>query len=429
MTAIPSRQRKMLVGALLSGLTAAALLPIGVVFGARALLNSSSGSNVGEDGALKIPSTPASMLATVNDVGHVTSLTTFVLDPSGVGGTIISLPVGSRAEQAGEGPARRIGDSFVLAGPEALTLEVEGLLDVSLSFAEALDARQLGDAFAGLPDTEVTFDVPLVNTSLEMPDPASTTTVRGSATTVEPQPIARDNEVYPAGARTLAASEFPIVLLAQRLNEPESARLPRIKSLWDGIARSTLAAQQGEAEDQISATAGEPTNLVDFMKRVFAGRIQVWQMSHRLIEGEANPTRSDVYALDPFEVRMIMASVAPSSLSLPADAVPVQLDSPFNDATVTRAAVERLASVGLSVALIRETAETAEKNTVFYYSDQVIVDLAERQLETVIGTVNFQQIGRSVEGIGAHVVIGESFRDFVNANPVIPTTTVAEGGQ
>jgi hypothetical protein len=126
---------------------------------------------------------------------------------------------------------------------------------------------------------------------------------------------------------------------------------------------------------------------------------------------------------------MIMASVAPSSLSLPADAVPVQLDSPFNDATVTRAAVERLASVGLSVALIRETAETAEKNTVFYYSDPVIVDLAERQLETVIGTVNFKQIGRSVEGIGAHVVIGESFRDFVDANPVIPTTTVAEGGQ
>ncbi|MEN9301108.1 MAG: hypothetical protein RLZZ254_889 [Actinomycetota bacterium] len=427
MTAIPSKQRKMLVGALLSGLAAATLLPIGAVFGARALLTSSTGSNVGDDSALKIPSTPAAMLATVNDVGHVTSLTTFVLDPSGVGGTIISLPVGSRAEQAGEGPARRIGDSFVLAGLEALTLEVEGLLDVSLSISEALNVQQLNEVFAGLPDAEVTFDVPLINTSLEMPDPASTTTLRGTATTVEPQPIARDNEVYPAGARTLAASEFPIVLLAQRLNEPESARLPRIKSLWEGISRSVLASQQETEGGQITATDETPSSLVDFMKRVFAGRIQVWQMSHALIEGDANPSRSDVYALDPFEVRMIMASVAPSSLSLPAEAIPVQLDSPFNDATVTRAAVERLASVGLSVALIRETAESPEKNTVFHYSDQVIVDVAERQLETVIGMVNFQQMRQAVEGIGARVVIGESFREFVNANPVIPTTTVAEG--
>ena len=427
MTAIPSKQRKMLIGALLSGVMAAALLPIGAVFGARALLTSSSGSNVDDDSALKIPSTPAAMLATVNDVGHVTSLTTFVLDPSGVGGTIISLPVGSRAEQAGEGPARRIGDSFVLAGLEALTLEVEGLLDVSLSTAEALNVQQLSEAFAGLPDAEVTFDVPLINTSLEMPDPASTTTVRGSATTVEPQPIARDNEVYPAGARTLAASEFPIVLLAQRLNEPESARLPRIKSLWEGIARATLAAQT-ESEPATDA-ADVPTTVIEFMKRVFAGRIQVWQMSHALVEGEANPSNSDVYALDPFEVRMIMASVAPSSLSLPADAIPVQLDSPFNDANVTRAAVERLASVGLSVALIRETAETPEKNTIFYYSDQVIVDVAERQLESVIGMVNFQQLRQSVEGIGAHVVLGESFKEFVNANPVIPTTTIAQGDQ
>jgi len=427
MTAIPSKQRKMLIGALLSGVMAAALLPIGAVFGARALLTSSSGSNVDDDSALKIPSTPAAMLATVNDVGHVTSLTTFVLDPSGVGGTIISLPVGSRAEQAGEGPARRIGDSFVLAGLEALTLEVEGLLDVSLSTAEALNVQQLSEAFAGLPDAEVTFDVPLINTSLEMPDPAATTTVRGSATTVEPQPIARDNEVYPAGARTLAASEFPIVLLAQRLNEPESARLPRIKSLWEGIARATLAAQT-ESEPATDA-ADVPTTVIEFMKRVFAGRIQVWQMSHALVEGDANPSNSDVYALDPFEVRMIMASVAPSSLSLPADAIPVQLDSPFNDANVTRAAVERLASVGLSVALIRETAETPEKNTIFYYSDQVIVDVAERQLETVIGMVNFQQLRQSVEGIGAHVVLGESFKEFVTANLVIPTTTIAQGDQ
>ena len=420
MTAIPSKQRRMLLGAFLSGLAALALLPIGVVFGARSLLTSSTGSNVGSDAALKIPSTPAALLATVNDVGLVTSLTAFVLDPTGVGGTVISLPVGSRAEQLGEVQARRIGDSYVLAGMEALTLDVEGVLDVSFSLAESLTLDQVSEAFAGLPDAEVNFDVPLVNTSMEVPDPATTTTVRGAtSTTAEPQLIARDNEVYPAGQRTLTASEFPVVLFAQRQNEPESVRMPRIKSLWEGIAKTSVA-------DQATSTTlpqGEPSGLVEFMQRIFQGRMQVWQMSHVLIEGDENPIGSDVYALDPFEVRMIMASVAPSSLSLPGESIPVQLDSPFNDANVTRAAVERLSAAGLAVALIRETASTPEKNTTFFYSDQVIVEIAERQLETVIGAVNFEKLKQPVEGIGAHVVIGTAFRDFVAANPVVPTTT------
>lgn len=420
MTAIPSKQRKMVLGAFLSGLAALALLPIGAVFGARSLLTSSSGSNVGNDAALKIPSTPAALLATVNDVGLVTSLTAFVLDPSGVGGTVISLPVGARAEQLGEAQARRIGDSYVLAGMEALTLDVEGVLDVSFSLAEALTLEQVNEAFAGLADAEVNFDVPLINTSMEMPDPATTTTVRGSSsTTLQPQLVARDNEVYPAGPRTLSASEFSVVLFAQRLNEPESVRMPRIKSLWEGIARSS-------AVDQATPTTlpqGEPGGLTEFMQRIFQGRMQVWQMSHVLIEGEENPIGSDVYALDPFEVRMIMASVAPSSLSLPGESIPVQLDSPFNDANVTRAAVERLSAIGLAVALIRETATTPEKNTTFYYSDQVIVEIAERQLENVIGAVNFEKSTQPVEGIGAHVVIGTAFRDFIAANPVVPTTT------
>lgn len=420
MTAIPAKQRKMLLGAFLSGLAALALLPIGVVFGARSLLTSSVGSNVGDDAALKIPSTPAALLATVNDVGLVTSLTAFVLDPTGVGGTVISLPAGSRAEQVGEAQARRVGDSYVLAGMEALTLDVEGVLDVSFSVAEALTLDQVNEAFAGLPDAEVNFDVPLINTSMEMPDPASTTTVRGSSsTTLEPQPIARDNEVYPAGERTLTSSEFSVVLFAQRLNEPESVRMPRIKSLWEGIVKASVVPE----ETATTQPLGDPSGIVEFMQRVFQGRMQVWQMSHVPIEGDENPIGSDVYALDPFEVRMIMASVAPSSLSLPGESIPVQLDSPFNDANITRAAVERLSAVGLAVALIRETASTPEKNTTFFYSDQVIVEIAERQLETILGAVNFEKLRQPVEGIGAHVVLGTAFRDFIAANPVVPTTT------
>ena len=112
MTAIPSRQRNRMLAALACGIASACLLPVGGVIGARSLLNSSGGKRVDDSGALLIPATPAALLATVNDINQVTSLTAFVLDPSGVGGTIISLPVGARAESIGQQSPHRIADTF-----------------------------------------------------------------------------------------------------------------------------------------------------------------------------------------------------------------------------------------------------------------------------------------------------------------------------
>lgn len=427
MTAFPSRQRNRLLAAFLCGIGAAALLPLSAVYGARSLLTSSSGSRVDESAALKIPATPAALLASVNDVNQVTSLSVFVLDPSGVGGTVVSLPVGSRAEQVGAESPRRVGDSYAIAGLEGLTLEVEGLLDVTFGITETMNAEQLSAAFAGLGDVPVTFDVPLVNTSVEMPPPP--TTVRQSATTIAPEPIVRDNEVYPAGTSTLSANELPIVLLAQRLNEPESVRLPRIKSMWDGIAANASAAAASVEAPSIGTESEAPSNLTEFMNRVFSGRMQVWQMSYAALSGEDNPAAIDLYALDVFEVRMIMASVAPSSLSVSSELIAVQLDSPFNDANVTRSAVERLSAVGLSVALIREIATPPEPKTVFYYSDGAIVEVAQRQLEGVIGPTSFQPITEAVEGIAARVVLGQSYVDFLVQNPPIPTTIPPAGDE
>jgi len=418
MTAIPSRQRNRLLAALLCGIGAAALLPLGAVYGARSLLTSSTGSRVDDTTALKIPATPAALLASVNDVNQVTSLTVFVLDPSGAGGTVISLPVGSRAEQVGGELPRRVGDSFAIAGLEGLALEVEGLLDVTFGITETMNEEQLTAAFAGLGDVQVTFDVPLINTSVEMPPPP--TTVRSSATTIALEPIVRDNEVYPAGTATLSAAELPIVLLAQRLNEPESVRLPRIKSMWEGVAAT---AGVGTPETTLAGVSPEmPGDLAAFMDRVFSGRMQVWQMGYAALTGEDNPAGVDLYALDVYEVRMIMASVAPSSLSVSSELISVQLDSPFNDANITRSAVERLSYVGLSVALIREIATPPDAKTIFFYSDGAIVEVAQRQLEEVIGPTSFQPITQAVEGIAARVVLGQSFVDFLAQNPPFPTT-------
>lgn len=429
MTAIVSRQRKRLLAAMLCGIGAACLLPIGGVYGARTLLNSSGGKNVDASGALKIPATPAALLATVNDVNVVTSLTAFVLDPSGAGGTIVSIPVGSRAEIIGNETPRRVGDSFTQAGLAALQLDLEGLLDVSFSVVGAVSATDLTNVFAMLPSVDVTFDVPVINTALVMPDPATTTTVklRSSQTTLPPQPIATDSEVFSVGTQTLTAEQMTLVLMAQKLSEPESTRLPRIKSLWSGIA-SAVGTGLPPEQLQLSPTSTPsevPTDIGTFMRRVFAGPVQVWQLSAQPLSGADNPALLDLYALDRFEVLMIMASVAPSSLSLPSGSLAIQVDSSLNDANITRAVVERLNYIGASVVLIRELTDSAPQQTTFRYSDKAMLELAKVGLEAVLGPLKYEQLKKPVEGISAQIVIGQDFVDFLGSSPALPPTTIA----
>lgn len=429
MTAIVSRQRKRLLAATLCGIGAACLLPIGGVYGARTLLNSSGGNNVDASGALKIPATPAALLVTFNDVNVATSLTVFVLDPSGAGGTIVSIPVGARAEIMGNETPRRVGDAFTQAGLPVLQLDVEGLLDVSFSVVGAVSATDITNVFSMLPTVDVTFDVPMINTSLVMPDPATTTTVkrRSSETTLPPQPIATDTEVFPAGTQTLTADQMTLTLMAQKLGEPESTRLPRIKSLWAGIA-SAVGTGLPPEQLQLSPTStpGEvPTDIGTFMRRVFAGPVQVWQLSAQPLSGADNPALLDLYALDRFEVLMIMASVAPSSLSLPSGSLAIQVDSSLNDANITRAVVERLNYIGASVVLIRELTDTPPQQTLFRYSDVAMVELARIGLEAVLGSLKYEQLKKPVEGISAQIVIGQDFVNFLGSSPALPPTTIA----
>ena len=186
------------MAAALCGLGAACLLPVGVVFGAKSLLGASGGQNVDSSGALKIPSTPAALLATVNDVNDVTSLTAFVLNTTGVGGTIISLPVGTRADVIANQDPHRLGDTYAQAGMEALLLDAEGALDVTFSVAAAVSANDLTGVFSVLPPINVNFELPVITSNFVMPDPASTTTVKlkPTETTLPPQPVPVDNEVF-----------------------------------------------------------------------------------------------------------------------------------------------------------------------------------------------------------------------------------------
>jgi hypothetical protein len=424
-----------MLAALACGIASACLLPIGGVIAARSLLNSSGGKRVDDSGALLIPATPAALLATVNDINQVTSLTAFVLAPSGIGGTIISLPVGTRAETIGGQAPHRVGDTYPQSGIEGMLLEVEGSLDVTFSVVGAVVRNDLAGVFNMLPLIPVNFETPVVNTAMVMPDPVTTTTIksrssRSTETTLPPQPTAVDTEMFPAGEQTLTGDQAALVLYTQKAGEPELNRLAHIKAVWNGVAAAVGTGLAPEVAQFDPALVGTelPNEIGAFMRRVLGGPIQVWQLSAQPLVGADNPLGIDIYALDRFEVLMIMASVAPSSLSIANDTLAVQVDNPFNDANITHAIVERLSYLNVTVALIRNLTISPQQKTVIKTTTVIADELKKIGLDGVVGPISYGKWKDPVQGIGAQIVLGQDFVDFLASAPALPPTTVATDG-
>lgn len=427
MTSIPARQRRRLLAAFATGLAAALALPLGVVAGANLLLNSSGGRSVDANKELKIPSTPTGLLATLNDAGEITTLTVFVLAPRGVGGTIISLPANTQVETIGGESRRRLADSYAQGGIEALAIDTEGTLDVTFASVGALGVGDIAAMLSVVPSIRVEFDEPVVDTTVVAPDMTPTTTVKSrTKVTMPPIPVAVDSELFPAGENKLAPDQAASVLVARRDGENESARLGRTKLVWSAVA---AAVGGGVALDPTQTTdttipGSAPTEIANFVRLVLAGPVQVWQLSAKPLSGVDNPLEIDVYGLDRSEVLLLMASVAPSSLSAVNGGFAVQIDSPFNDVKITHAAVERLTYLGIGVALVREVIGPPSQHTIFRYTDKASIDGFQVRLESVLGSLTYSKVKQPVEGVNAQIVLGQDFADFIFVSPTLPSTTI-----
>ena len=395
MTAIPSRRHNRTVAAFLCGLLGMVMLPSGLALAANSLLHSTDGDSVDTKNVMKIPSTPAALLAVVDGNGFVASLQMIALAPGGRGGTIVSIPVGAASVvAAGEAP-RRLGDAFLLNGIDGLTTDVEGLLNVTFTAKAAVTEVEMAAMIAGERDVNVEIDR-AVNTLL-------------------PSGI---QEILPAGKHTLTSAQVAGILASNQAGAPESDRLPIIKSLWVGIAGAGLNIATTTTEVVGTATTLAPALTVqDFLQRTLTGEVQVWQFAANAIpEGELNPTNSDMYALDKAEVIMVVASVAPSSVSSLYAAINVQIDSAFTDATITREAVLRLSILGVNVVLVREVTGEPVAETVVQYSDDPVRAEVE-SYSSIFGPLTPKRVTQQVEGVDARIVLGTNFRDFIAGQP------------
>ncbi len=377
------------------------MVPAGLVVGYNSVLNSGSGTNVNNVKTLKILNTPVALLATVNTSSEITSINVIALSGNSLGGTIISLPAKSMAEVLEDEEPRRVSDSYTGGDASAFVADVEGLLDVSFSAVGILGRAELNDLFKPIGPAEILLDSDVGNTEVD-----DTLRIVGKL-----------------GRATVETAMLVDVLLARQTDQVESERFNHQKSVLTAIGNTVGLGVKLEIEPTALAS---PTDISSFFQRLISGPVQVWQFSATAVpRGDLNPKPLDMYQLDKSEVTMIMASVAPTSItgSGLTGQLSVQIDSPFNNAVVSREIVRRLLAAGFNIALVREVPGPPQEVTRLLYVDSNVLAGANN-LADFIGEISVNRTNERAQGIDLQIIIGATFAQFLESNPDIPTTTL-----
>ncbi|MBM3816271.1 MAG: hypothetical protein FJW13_04560 [Actinobacteria bacterium] len=395
MTTFRAKRVRALRIAIASGVASALVLPLGVTLAWNQLLDSRASTAI-VTSAVAIPDTPAALVAGLGEGGQLSHLFVATLDASGVGGTVVLLPIGAATEV--EAPAaddataestvavpKRLAEVYATDGLGGLANEVQGLLDVSFVAVGALGRVELINVLAPLGGVDVLLDRDVV-----------TVAVDGTPT-----------KLASAGESSYPIDRLVDIVLARRPNEKESERFARHREVWNGIVKRVGAGV--DLPPEVDMTAAGLVDASNFMQRVLGGALQVWQLSAApVLDKTANPKRQDMYALDRAEVVMVFASVAPSAMSGGDYPLTVMIDSAFNDPLVSRAAVAALLDAGIGVGVMREVSAQEQANTVIEADDEV-ANALQALLAGALGPMEKGAWKSPVAGIDAAITLGADF--------------------
>lgn len=404
MTAIPARRKRRMMAAVVSSVLTVIALPSGIVVGANSLLNASGGNEVDQGTVVDIPQTKVTMLAVVNANKELASLALLAIAPGGAGGTIVSVPVGAAADVAkGEAPSR-LADAYTEGGLDALRFDVENLFNITLDFADDVNAAELAALLTPVGTQPLTLAQP----------------VFGSDATNKPV------VVLPMETTTVTAVQIADGLAAIQKGVPESTRLQQVKALWTSVARAGVATAIATTES--SSTSSLPVmpdlpTTQSYFQALLGGEVDVWQFTPTaLTDAQRNPANIDLYSLDGGEIVMVMASVSPSSLTLISNNIAVMVDVPFASTAIAREAVTRLSYMGANVVLVRQVSDLPVERTLVYFNDELAQSEAET-FTTLLGALEYVPTIDVVTGVNLRIVLGNDFVAFLGSGASSATTT------
>ena len=399
MTASADRRRRRTLAAAVLALVATLLMAVITAVGATSLANSQAGRDAsqGRLAQVRVPATPTALVAVIDDVGQLTSMAVLVLDPSGVGGSIVSIPATADSTLDLGDDRHPVAETLEVQGVEAFVLEAEAMTALSFDVVELTTAERLADLVGRLGTVDVELPVDVVDDG-------------------ESAPIAV------AGQVTLTPDEVAAVLTASTEFEPAHESEPAREAVWAAIA-SRVGAGTGSADPVPSGMdTPTPADLDEFVDRLFAGRVGARALSFAVPPDERNPRDVDVVVLDRAEVLLVFAQIAPGRVAAPNESLAFRIEAVFseadlanagfNNADAARDVINRLLFVQANVVSVVTGGDRAPEVSRAYVSDASMLDQVEEGWSLLLGEVEVEAADFEIPGVDAVIVLGMSYLDL-----------------
>ncbi|MDO8390037.1 MAG: hypothetical protein Q7V57_06080 [Actinomycetota bacterium] len=400
MTAFDNVRRKRTTVMLAAGLAVLVAVAGLAYVGVKALRRYEGATKVGSD-SIRIPSTPVGMLATVNAENRLTSITVMVLPPnSGLGGSILSLPV-SVDSTLSVGPDRTpLSEIYAASGIDELALAVESTLSVTL------DVYQVAD-----PAAAEALLAPLAAIPATLPSAVG--------------------EEIPAGAVTLTPAQAVQVINHVVEGQPDRDRRGNVEAVWAGVATAIgsgiLLVAPADATSTTSSTASTvavtPITIASFpelLQRLYSGPVGARALSASPLDASLNPTGKDAEAIERAEAVMVLASIAPRSMSQPAPGLNYRIEAPPGYEQQVVGAVAIILLSGGNVQSVYLNGEVREE-TVMLVGDSRLNTAADA--DGMFGAV-VDEPKIPIEGIDVILQLGTTWLAAPPAATTSTTTTV-----
>ncbi|MBI5089300.1 MAG: hypothetical protein HZB15_10710 [Actinobacteria bacterium] len=299
MTALPRRRRNRTWAMLVTTLVVAASIPVLGYVGAKAIFDSRGGRDAGADElpVERFPTTPVGLYLTHDDAGALSSVAVFVLSPAGIGGSIVSVPVNADVGLAASA-RQSLQQVYAEGGLEATQAAVESLLLVGVDVAADSDPAQAAVFLSQFEPITVTLtsEVPAASES--------------------------DTPLSP-GSAVLQATTAARVLTAGATDPQQATRQGNLDAVWAGVAQAV-----GPGRTVATPSSTVPASFDELTTRLFGAQTQSRGLTASALTGAENPTNVDAVQLDRSEAVLVFASIAPGSLSAPAQGPRIRLEAP-----------------------------------------------------------------------------------------------------
>ena len=308
MTASPARRRQATrIGAVLLGASLVAVVAVSVL--AVATLRASREGRAPATDSRPVavyPETPNAALAVVDDLDRLTSLVVATLDPSGVGGSLVVVPVNVDAAD-GVGVERRpLSQRPFAPGDEAqlaeLLAQLEPLISTTIERGVVLGPAELADLLR-----------PIAPLDVDLPEDVVDADAPGSGV------------VAPAGPSSLGADELVAALTAISPDGTSYSHHDVDVALWSAVA---AAAPVGGGSPVPSDDAGRPLapgSVDELLDRLLAGSVGARPLAVSQPADVENETDADFTIVDRVDALIVFASISPGLVSAPSDALSFRL--------------------------------------------------------------------------------------------------------